>query len=317
VSQWIYILGEATGNDIKVGKTGESTAIKRINGVNNAQTTDEKYVCLAAVRGERKDEETIKGYFSHLRRTDKGARTEYFWPEAELVEYAAWLRAQYFASPDGHDHAKDWIVVEPDVWLPASTRRMEPPKMADDQLVQDYEASPSSLSGTPWAWFPNPKASIKDYFTPPEIVAAARRGMGGIDLDAASHWLANRKLQIPKYFYRGYSAFEHDWHGRVWLNPPYGDNDPWWSRVLECRAAGQIEQICILSPVWAFTTQIARPLIAASSGLLLLEPTPKFWGNSEGRTGKNHPHAILYIGDRTKQVMEALREFGIPMELLL
>lgn len=255
--------------------------------------------------------------FSHLRQR-RGRKQEYYDSGAELVEYAAWLRAQWWASPDGRDEREGWAHVDSDVWLPdGSTRRMAQPARDPEKMIQDGEALQGPLAGTPWSWLPDPRASIMDFFTPVEIVEAAREGMGGIDLDAASHWLAQRRLKIDDYFTVGRSAFEHEWYGRVWLNPPYGDNDPWWQRVLEFVESGKVEQICILSPVWAFTTQIARPLMARSTALLLLEPTPKFWGNAEGRTGKNHPHAIVYIGDRVAEVLGALRPFGIPAKLEL
>lgn len=316
-SQWVYILGERTGADVKIGHTGASTAAERVTGVNRDQTTDEEYVCLAAVAGSLKDEETLHRAFAHLRRR-KGRKQEYYEPASELVEYAAWLRSQWFVSPDGIDNREGWAEVEPDVWLPdGNGRRMPQPIPSPERIVQDFEALEGPLAGTPWSWFPSPKASVQDYFTPLEIVDAARRGMGDIDLDAASHWLANRTLRVPRYFHIGYSAFDHDWEGRVWLNPPYGENAKWWPRALEFVESGQVEQICILSPVWAFTTHIARALMDRSAALVLLTPTPKFWGNSDLREGSNMPHAIVYIGERSDEVLRELRPFGIPCQLLL
>jgi hypothetical protein len=311
---WIYVLGERSGADLKIGKTKADTVDERLRGVNASQTTDETYVCLAAVLGDAKDEKALHSAFSGLRVTTKGSRTEYFEAAPELVEYAAWLRSQFFASPDGMDSRDEWPVIDPDAWRPdGNGRRMAKPPPDPSKLVQDYDPLEGPLAGTPWAWFPNPKASFQDYFTPTEIVNAAREGMGGIDLDAASHWAANREHKIERYFHAGHSAFDHDWEGRVWLNPPYGDNVAWWPRAVEMLDSGKVEQLCIISPVWAFTTQVAEPLMARSSAMLLLSPTPKFWGNREAhRTGTNNPHAIVYFGDRHAEVLEAFRPFGIP-----
>lgn len=77
-----------------------------------------------------------------------------------------------------------------------------------------------------------------------------------------------------------------------------------------------IEQLCMLSPVWTFTTQIAKPIVDLSSALTLLTPTPEFWGHPKGRTGTNHPHAVIYIGDRVAEFRQAFRKFGIPVKLL-
>ena len=81
---------------------------------------------------------------------------------------------------------------------------------------------------------------LQDYFTPPELVTAAAQAMGDIDLDAASHWVANRIHRIPDYFDANRSALTHDWHGRVWLNPPYGDNAPWFERALKFLDSGAV-----------------------------------------------------------------------------
>ena len=315
--KWIYLFGERNGVDIKIGETKASRADIRLGTVNGDQTTMENYVCLAAAVGATKDETRLKEYFGHLQRQDKGTRKEYFRPEPELVEYAAWLRAQWFVSPDGEDEREGFDVVDPTFWTPDPYRRMSKPPDDPTKFIQDYDTWGGPLAGTAWSWLPNPKASVQDYFTPPEIVDAAREGMGGIDLDAAGHPRANRELRIPRIFLMSYSAFDNDWEGKVWLNPPYGENDRWWPRVMEFVDSGQVEQICILSPVWAFTTQIARPLMERADAMLLLEPTPKFWGNSEGRTGTNNPHAIVYIGDRRREVLGALSSFGIPMTLQL
>lgn len=317
-ASWVYFFGAKSGQDIKIGFTRQRRVVDRLKQVNGEQTTSEEYVVLAGVLGNRKDEEKVKRHFAHLCRSDKGRRQEYFEPEPELAEYVAWVRSQYFASPNGEDESKGWEYVNPEAWLPNGEngyQRIPPPESDIDKMVQDWETWPGPLAGTPWSWFPNPAATFQDFFTPPDIVDAVREGMGGIDLDAASHWYANRTHRIPKYFTPGYSAFDHDWEGRVWLNPPYGENDRWWPRVVEQYASGKITQIAIISPVWAFTTQIAKPLMRLVDVTILLVPTPKFWGNSEGRTGTNNPHAIVYIGSRASQMLHSLKGFGIPLEM--
>lgn len=307
---WVYVLGETSGEDIKVGYTGQATAAPRVKEVIDGWNGQRNYVVLAALRGTRKDEKALRAPFKA--RTDLGAREEYLWPTEDLLEYLNWLRSQWFTSQDG---VEDPPVVDPSMWLPDGTRRWPVPVADPDKMMQDWEARTDHLFGTAWAWMPNPKASIQDYFTPPEIVSAARGAMGGIDLDAASHWLANRRHQIPDYFDATRSAFENPWHGRVWLNPPYGDNAPWFKEIIRYVTSGAVEQLCMLSPIWVFNTEIARPVVELSSALVILSPTPQFWGNSEGKTGKNHPHGVLYIGDRREEFLKAFAEHGIPMRI--
>jgi DNA N-6-adenine-methyltransferase (Dam) len=45
--------------------------------------------------------------------------------------------------------------------------------------------------------------------------------LGDIDLDPASNEQAQRIVQAGKFFSKTDDALTQDWHGRVWLNPPY------------------------------------------------------------------------------------------------
>lgn len=303
-STWIYILGEKRGRDMKIGRTTKPTVAGRIANVNGTQHSDAEYILLAAVRGESKDEVAMHDYFAEWRQTGRGSHREYYDPVDELVEYAAWLRSEWYASVDEHDALLDAPVEDPTHWLPTPTRRSPRPVEVEGEMFQPYETAPGALPG-PWAWFPNPRTSFQDYFTPPEIIDAARKAMGGIDLDAASHWAANRVHKIPNYFTATRSAMDHDWHGRVWLNPPYGNNGPWFDRALKYLGSGDVEQMCMLSPVWAFTTAVAAEFMARHTAMVLLSPTPKFWGNEAGKTGTNNPHAVVYLGDRVEEFRDA------------
>jgi hypothetical protein len=315
MSVWVYILGEKNGEDVKVGHTKEPTLRKRIRSINRSeQTTSDEYVLLAAVNATTKDEEYIKEHFAaHLR--PKGFRTEYFYPADPVIQYVNWLRSQWYSSINEDDDRADADMVDPEHWLPDRNGRAIAPPVRDDlRIVQDYEDPSDVLYNTAWSWMASQKSGVQDYFTPPEIVDAAREAMGDIDLDAASHPLANRTHKIPDYFHTGRSAFHNDWYGRVWLNPPYGNNAPWFERILHFVEAGAVEQLCMLSPMWAFQTKIARPVIERASGLILLSPTPKFWGNKDpDKTGSNNPHGVIYIGPHGSRFHQAFARFGFPM----
>ncbi len=306
-ASWVYVFGEKAGRDIKVGWAHNIRA--RLATVQSEQMDDSGYVLLAAARGTKKDETRILSYFAADVRRDKGKRKEYLHPTAPVVEYANWLRSQWFVALDLDED--DVPMEDPSHWEPRPERRIPPPVADPERLVQPFDDLTGALAGTAWAWMVGQRAGIQDYFTPIEIVNAAREAMGGIDLDAASHWMANREHKIPDWFHTGRSAFENRWYGRVWLNPPYGDNEPWFREIERYVRAGDVEQLCMISPMWAFHTRLAEPILKLSSGLVLLIPTPKFWGNADpSKVGKNHPHGILYIGDRVTEFRTAFAPFG-------
>lgn len=61
-----------------------------------------------------------------------------------------------------------------------------------------------------------------EWYTPPEYIEFAHSVMGGIDLDPASNEIAQHWIRAARYFTINDNGLEMPWHGRVWLNPPYG-----------------------------------------------------------------------------------------------
>jgi hypothetical protein len=67
--------------------------------------------------------------------------------------------------------------------------------------------------------------------------------------------------------------------------------------------------------MWVFITALARRTIMPhTTTLLLLSPTPRFWGNPETRTGRNDPHGIAYLGPRTEAFRTAFHRYGMPLQ---
>ncbi len=315
---WMYLLGENRSADWKIGHTKDPTIRKRVKSVNGSQTADERYVLLAGVRASTKDEEAVKEYFQPHLRTTKGTRTEYFVCADECVEWISWMRRQWFVTIDPDARQNDWPHVDPSHWLPDPLRREPRPTPEPDRLVQPFTALQGPLAGTAWDWLPERRASVKDFFTPPEIVQAGAQAMGGIDVDLASHWLANFVHRIPLYYDVTKSAFDHEWIGNAWLNPPYGNNAPWFEKAQHHLATGSLEQLIILSPLWAFTTQVARPLMEMAAASLVFAPTPSFWCSLDADNapddwkGSNHPHAVVYFGSRRSEFLASFARFGLP-----
>jgi len=88
-----------------------------------------------------------------------------------------------------------------------------------------------------------------EWYTPPYLVEAARRVMGGIDLDPASSARANEGVRASRFFDREQDGLQQPWSGRVWLNPPYarGVVERFVERLVEHVARGDVTQAVMIT----------------------------------------------------------------------
>jgi ParB family chromosome partitioning protein len=87
-----------------------------------------------------------------------------------------------------------------------------------------------------------------EWYTPPQYLEAARRVMGGIDLDPASSDLAQELVQATVYYTKDDDGLTRPWSGRVWMNPPYSKKHIWpfCERLCEFVASGDVTEAVVL-----------------------------------------------------------------------
>jgi hypothetical protein len=170
-----------------------------------------------------------------------------------------------------------------------------------------------------------------EWFTPHCYIKAAREVLGAIDLDPASCEAANRIVQARCYFTAADNGYEREWHGRIFLNPPYGHCWPngrqrvpapgkrhtsgisaqghWAKRLIEQYQEGLVTEAIVLinantgeqwfQPLWDFPICFVNHRIRFIPG--------------EGADTRKQPtksNAFVYFGPRPERFTEVFRQFG-------
>lgn len=98
-----------------------------------------------------------------------------------------------------------------------------------------------------------PAQNGMEYYTPAEVISAARSVLGRIDLDPCSCEAANRTVGAQSYYTLLEDGLRQEWRGRVWVNPPgrrSGHRDSqarWWRHLIRGYEDGAVEAGIFLS----------------------------------------------------------------------
>jgi phage N-6-adenine-methyltransferase len=106
-----------------------------------------------------------------------------------------------------------------------------------------------------------------EWFTPPECLDLAREVMGGIDLDPASHPLAQERVQAAQFFSKDNDGLNRKWRGRVWMNPPYSQPEiEQFIEKLICEvSAGHVVEAIVLTNNSTDTTWFQKAALWANA----------------------------------------------------
>jgi len=154
-----------------------------------------------------------------------------------------------------------------------------------------------------------------DWYSPPEVVAAARRVMGAIDLDPASCFHANEIVDAAKYYTRSDDGLKQKWRGRVWLNPPYDTLAPkFFVKLCEEYEAGRVPMACLLLGVHHLTTKWFQRVEGFAAIVCLPAGRLKFSGRLAHGNPPMHGSAILGIGVNHDLFASEFGEFGAILD---
>jgi ParB family chromosome partitioning protein len=150
-----------------------------------------------------------------------------------------------------------------------------------------------------------------DWYTPAEYIEAARAVMGGIDLDPASSDHAQQIVQATAYFTQETNGLQQEWHGRVWMNPPFSMPlvKSFAEKMVVEFSSGRVQQAVVITNNGT-ETQWFHSLLNSSKVFCLLRSRAKFYSPDSSVIAARQGQVIFYFGSYPEKFNEIFSNFG-------
>lgn len=151
-----------------------------------------------------------------------------------------------------------------------------------------------------------------EWYTPKEIIEAARKLMKTIDVDPASSDIANQIVKATTYYTVEDDGLKQEWRGNVWMNPPYSQPlvTQFCNLLVEKYVMGEINQACVLVNN-ATETEFYQNMMKHCEAICFIKGRVKFIDQEGKSTGAPlQGQTILYFGDNVTDFSFIFSEFG-------
>lgn len=153
-----------------------------------------------------------------------------------------------------------------------------------------------------------------EWYTPTEIVQAARDVLGEIDLDPASNPHAQKVVRAAKYFTKQDDALTKEWNGRVFCNPPYSTTlvqrftDHLLHEVDAKRVKAAIYLVNNCTDTGWFHALAERFPFCLTKGRLA------FYNRHGAKQAARQGQTIFYVGGARARFAKAFADVGVVVE---
>lgn len=150
-----------------------------------------------------------------------------------------------------------------------------------------------------------------EWYTPENIIEAARNVMGSIDVDPASNDIAQEYIKAEKYFTIETNGLIQEWHGNVWMNPPYAADmiGKFINKLNEEVEAEHIDSAIVLVNNATETTWF-RNLLTYAKCVCFPYGRVKFITPGGESGSPLQGQAIIYIGDDKSAFVREFEKIG-------
>ncbi len=151
-----------------------------------------------------------------------------------------------------------------------------------------------------------------EWYTPAEYLDAAREVLGSIDLDPASCEVAQRTVRATAFFTAEADGLSREWHGRVWLNPPYSQPliADFVSKLLAERRSRRVTDAIMLTHNCTDTAWF-HEAAGGADATCFTRGRIGFYKNDEGASGSAlRGQTFFYFGDDVERFATVFAAVG-------
>ena len=152
----------------------------------------------------------------------------------------------------------------------------------------------------------------ESWYTPVPWIEMAREVMGTIDLDPASSEFANRTVGATRYFTVDDNGLEQEWHGTVWLNPPFSQPKvtQFTQKLCDEYQAGRVTQAVSL---YNNNTETTYFQLSGSVATAISMPNKRinFFNEVGPSNGNNQGQTFFYFGENVEAFQSTFEAAGL------
>jgi len=155
-----------------------------------------------------------------------------------------------------------------------------------------------------------------EWYTPIQYIELARQVLREIDLDPATNDIAQNKIKAVKYFNEEINGLAHEWHGNIWLNPPYAQPaiSDFINKIVDEVHAGRVKSAIMLTHNYTDTAWFQKAALSATA-ICFTKGRIKFEGPNGEIAAPTQGQAFFYFGHDMRTFCDVFRDVGFIVEV--
>jgi ParB family chromosome partitioning protein len=154
-----------------------------------------------------------------------------------------------------------------------------------------------------------------EWYTPAKYVELVRKVLGSIDLDPASHPIAQQTVQAAQFFIEADNGLAKPWRGGVFCNPPYSKGliTPFVDKLLSEIASGNVREAILLTHNHS-DTRWFQAVLGQARRVCFTAGRLNFYGPNSEIAAPVQGQTFHYFGTNTEKFEEVFSAIGAVLE---